>query len=59
MENLPPGTIALAIFGVMFFGLQAYWILNTLGDLKKQGIFDRKKDPLAETRKQLEEILKK
>jgi len=59
MESLPSGTIALAIFGVMFFALQVYWISQTLLDLQKRGVFEDKRDPLANTRKQLEKLLKK
>ena len=58
MEHLPSGTIALTVFGIIFFGLQAYWISQTLRELRKDGVFDKTLDPLSETKRKLEELFK-
>ncbi|AAP99709.1 MULTISPECIES: hypothetical protein [Prochlorococcus] len=59
MENLPPGTIPLAVFGLIFFLLQAYWISQTIKGLRREGLFKINRDPLKDTKEKLEKLLKK
>ncbi len=58
MEHLPSGTIALSVFGLLFFGLQAYWISQTFRSLSNDGEFDQSLDQLSETKRKLEKLFK-
>ena len=53
------GTLELALFGLIFFILQTWWISMTIRNLKKEGVFRKQTDPLAEQRRKLEKLLKK
>ncbi|WP_269622672.1 hypothetical protein [Prochlorococcus marinus] len=58
MHNLPPGTMALVLFGISFFSLQIYWISKTLKPTK-ENMVEAKNNGLEETRRKLEQLIKK
>ncbi len=49
-----PGTIALSLFGAIFFGLQVYWLLQTMKVYKEKEEGNVNGENLLEIKKQLE-----
>ena len=57
---MPQGTISFLVFGLIFFGLQIYWISQTLKDQNSKSRANIKTtDQLSEKKKELEKIFKK
>ena len=53
------GTLELFSLGIAFFVLQIWWISMTIKNGKNETMINGNQDPLAFTKKRLENLLKK
>ena len=53
------GTLEFAVLGIAFLALQVWWIRMTIRNGRQEEVLETNLDPLATTKKRLENLLKK